>query len=1185
MKVMTNKTQTNGTKGLGTSGTQVWPGRDPRGPQPGPGRHQATVEHTKSSSLKNTKRVPLTLACWNVRTLLDINNSDRPQRRTALVSHELARYNIDITAVSETRLSDEGQLKESSGYTFFWKGLPSGEFRHAGVGFAVRSSLLDHLVELPSGFSECIMSCRLDLGSNRFLTLISVYAPTMDHPTEETEQFYSDLGELVRKVPREDKIALMGDFNARVGSDFGSWPVLGKHGIGKVNRNGLALLTFCTEHNLSISSTFFQQKDKYKATWMHSRSKHWHLIDYILVRKSDIKDVHSVRTMRGAECWTDHRLVRAKFGLTISPKFRKRPSTLPKRINVSLLKNPDTLKVFQENVNKIPPLDNANPWPSFRDSVSNVASEVLGFKTRRNANWFDDNQQVISPLLDAKHELHTRLLASNIEPSTSDEFKKQKSLVQRELRSMKDHWWRQKALAAQAAADRKDSKAFYSYIHEVFGPTRSSVAPVRSKDGSILHKDVPSIQKRWVEHYSELLNRPSSVDMDIINSIPQRPLVLELDENPTYDEVASAIRKLNNGKAPDINGLTAEVIKSGGDSMVNMLHQLVCHHWEKGSVPQEWIDAVLVSLYKSGGQDICGNFRGISLLSVIAKVLARVQLDRLNTHIVPNVVSESQCGFRPNRGTTDMVFSLRQLQEKCIEQNLNLYHCFIDLSKAFDTVNREALWVVLGKCGCPPKFVSMIKSLHADMKARVNFGGTLSEPFNVDNGVKQGDLSAPTLFAIFFACMLIYAFKDVDEGIYIRYRSSGSVFDLGRLKRKFDVFVALIQDLLYADDCDLVAHTEHGLQLLVNCFDSACDIFGFTINIPKTKVMFQPAPGNPFVKPSIFVKNKLLDVVKSFVYLGSTVSQTALLDCEISARIQKAAVSFGNLSERVWSQHNITPATKVLVYMVFVITSLLYTSETWTTYAHHIKSLERFHQKCLRHILKIKWQALMPDTEVLSIANVFSIDSLILLNRLRWAGHLVRLEDTRIPKQLFFGEIQGGKRRAGGPKLRFKDVLKSSLNKVNIPFKEFEALACNRSSWRSRIRKGVNVYEKKRIAHQQVKRAARKGTFVCRPDGPAVYKCPDCDRILLSKAGLASHARIHKPRTYTNYDAMLVHQCKICNKICKSAVGLKLHLRVHKDANVVTNTDPGLKFVCNICQKACRSLAGLKSHFRANHKN
>ena len=632
------------------------------------------------------------------------------------------------------------------------------------------------------------------------------------------------------------------------------------------------------------------------------------------------------------------------------------------------MKDPNTLKVFQENITKISPLDNLNPWLSFRDSVSEVAVNVLGFKTRKNADWFDDNQTSISPLLDTKQKLLEQLLASNVEPSSNPEFKKQKSLIQRELRTMKEAWWRRKACDAQAAADRKDSKAFYSYIHEVFGPSRSSIAPILSKDGNTLHKDVESIRKRWVEHYSELLNRPSTVNMDVINSLPQRPIVHSLSEKPSYDEIAFAVSKLNSGKAPDINGFTAEIVKSGGDNMIEMLNHLMSHYWDKGSVPQEWIDAVLVNLHKSGGQDICGNFRGISLLSIIGKVLARIQLGRLNTHIVPNVVSESQCGFRPNRGTSDMVFSLRQLQEKCIEQNLNLYHSFIDLCKAFDTVNREALWVVLGKCGCPPKFVSMVKSLHADMKARVNFGGTLSEPFSVDNGVKQGDLSAPTLFAIYFATMILYAFKDTDEGIYIRYRTSGSVFDIRRLKRNFDNFVELIRDLLYADDCDLVAHTERGLQLLVDCFDSACDTFGFTINIPKTKVMFQPAPGNPFIKPSIFVKNKLLDVVKIFVYLGGTVTQTALLDSEISARIQKAAVAFGKLTDRVWSQHNITPGTKVLVYMVFVITSLLYTSETWTTYAHHIKTLERFHQKCLRHILKIKWQALVPDTEVLSLA-------------------------------------------------------------------------------------------------------------------------------------------------------------------------------------------------------------------------
>ena len=1027
------------------------------------------------------------------------------------------------------------------------------------------------------------MSCRLELGTNRFMTLISVYAPTLSHPPEETEQFYSDLGGLVRRIPNEDKIVIMGDFNARVGSDYISWPVLGKHGIGNLNRNGLALLTFCTENNLSISSTFFQQKEKYKSTWMHPRSKHWHLIDYVLVRSRDIKDVHSVRAMRGAECWTDHRMVRARFGLVISPKRQKRSSPLPKRINVSLLKNSDTLRVFQDRISNIPPLDNTNPWDSFREKVSDISQKVLGLKRRKSADWFNENHTTISHLLDAKQKLLDRLLASNIEPSASVEFKAQKSIIQCELRKMKESWWRQKAADAQAAADRKDSKAFYSYIHEVFGPSRSSVAPLRSKDGKTLLKDIPSIQNRWVEHYSELLNRPSSVNLNIIHNLPQRPIVDALSDIPTLDEVTSAVKKLNSGKAPDMNGFTAEILKCGGDNMFSLLHHLMVHFWEKESVPQDWVDALLVSLFKSGGQDICGNFRGISLLSIIGKVLARIQLDRLNTHIVPNIVSESQCGFRPNRGTTDMVFSLRQLQEKCIEQNLDLYHCFIDLSKAFDTVNREALWVVLAKCGCPPKFVNMVKSLHADMKARVNFGGAVSEPFNVDNGVKQGDLSAPTLFAIYFAAMLSYAFQDISEGIYVRYRSTGSVFDLCRLRHNTEVFVAVIRDLLYADDCDLISHSERGLQILVDCFVAACDVFGFSVNIPKTKVMFQPAPGKPFIKPAIVIKNKILDVVKTFVYLGSTVSQKVVLDSEISARIQKASKAFGDLADRVWNQHNITPRTKIMVYMAFVIKSLLYCCETWTTYAHHIKTLERFHQKCLRHILKIKWQALVPDTDVLGIAAVPSIESLILLDRLRWAGHLVRLDDTRTPKQLFYGEIAVGKRRIGRPKLRFKDVLKYSLGKVSIPSNNFEALANDRLSWRRSIRKGVADFEEKRIAHQQLKRAARKGTLVNYDDDPNLHKCPDCDRICLSKAGLKSHSRVHGNRITTNYDAMLLHQCSLCNKVCKSAGGLKRHMRVHKDTNAPPPRQAKTKFVCSVCQKVCRSLAGLKSHFRTHN--
>ena len=157
------------------------------------------------------------------------------------------------------------------------------------------------------------------------------------------------------------------------------------------------------------------------------------------------------------------------------------------------------------------------------------------------------------------------------------------------------------------------------------------------------------------------------------------------------------------------------------------------------------------------------------------------------------------------------------LIEKCIEQRVPLYQVFVNLTKAIDTVNRSALWK-LGKLECPPQFIEMLKQLHHNMKARVNVNVSLSEPISVDNGVKQGDIPAPTLLSIYFAVMLSYAFQDCDIGVYIFFRTSGKVFNLCRFITKSKTFQSLVRELLFADDADLVAHTEEDMQLLMDIF-------------------------------------------------------------------------------------------------------------------------------------------------------------------------------------------------------------------------------------------------------------------------------------------------------------------------------------------------------------------------------
>ena len=113
--------------------------------------------------------------------------------------------------------------------------------------------------------------------------------------------------------------------------------------------------------------------------------------------------------------------------------------------------------------------------------------------------------------------------------------------------------------------------------------------------------------------------------------------------------------------------------------------------------------------------------------------MARILLNRLNTLLDPAILPETQCGFRSGRSTIDMILALRQVQEMCMEQNMPLYIVFIDFTKAFDTVPREALWIVLQKFGCTNKFTNLLKSLHQGMRAIASYDGDTSESFDVRN--------------------------------------------------------------------------------------------------------------------------------------------------------------------------------------------------------------------------------------------------------------------------------------------------------------------------------------------------------------------------------------------------------------------------------------------------------------------
>ena len=156
--------------------------------------------------------------------------------------------------------------------------------------------------------------------------------------------------------------------------------------------------------------------------------------------------------------------------------------------------------------------------------------------------------------------------------------------------------------------------------------------------------------------------------------------------------------------------------------------------------------------------------------------------------------------------------------------------------------------------------------------------------------------------------------------------------------------------------------------------------------------------------PAITIADYVLDVFEQFTYLGSTITNNLSLDTEIDKRIGKAATTLARLTPRVWTNPKLTVKTKMIVYNACVVSTLMYGSETWTTYARQEKRLNSFHPRSIRRILGISWQDRVSNTEVLSRANLASMFTLLRQRRLRWLGHVYRMEDGRIPKDILYGE-------------------------------------------------------------------------------------------------------------------------------------------------------------------------------------
>lgn len=212
------------------------------------------------------------------------------------------------------------------------------------------------------------------------------------------------------------------------------------------------------------------------------------------------------------------------------------------------------------------------------------------------------------------------------------------------------------------------------------------------------------------------------------------------------------------------------------------------------------------------------------------------------------------------------------------------------------------------------------------------------------------------------------------------------------------------------------------------------------------------APTFPPDPIEIAVDQEPLVQTTDFTYLGSIVSSSSKIDKELHNRMGKASGAFGKLRVRLWNNTHVSIKAKCKVYRAVVLSTLLYGSESWIIYRTQVKKLHAYMMRHLRDIMRIKWHDKVPNEEVLHRASLPSMADILIEKNLRWLGHVHRMEEDRLPRQLLYSQLCEGKRNQGRPRLRFKDVVKRNLTWRNIQTTSWQTTANNRLAWRAAIK-------------------------------------------------------------------------------------------------------------------------------------
>ena len=926
------------------------------------------------------------------------------------IAKQISKMDLSFCCIQEIKYRNSGkkliELDNGRKYHFLWCGTKKR--RQDGVGILL---LDDKEIKFddPDVEDPRLMAFNLNIFGFK-IRLLNVYAPSEPRSENLKNNFYRMLRKATVKNQKDQKLLVLGDFNAKTSvacrkCDFDGIKVVVDDNC---NDNGYRLKNYCRNYKLGIGSSFFDYQMENRWTWYSCDKITKRVNDYMLAERYIQQFVTNCIAEPDIDFDSDHRILVTELNSPKTKKARwKEPRILPgkPRPDAKFLfddgyRNRYVNTVQQYLQNNPMQINSTNEEKSTRivNTLQNAAKNTIPLKTknrRDNNPW--KNDILFNNIIDSRQNTD----------KTSNEYKELTKKLKKRIKFLKNQRLKQEASNINTFATNKEIEQLYKRFTSDTSPFLNNnpskkCDPVKLKDHFQKHfdrdyeKDTPPeliVAPRFIEILKE--------NNEHVNCEP-----------PSIEEITSVMKKLKGGKAA--SDIPAEFIKAAttSDAFMQEMKTLYIDIWNTVSIPSSWSKSKLVALWKGATKGKIEDptaYRGLQIGSSLCKILIIIIINRFRGWY-EGQLSDQQQGFRSGRGTTDGIFITKRIQQISHKTRKTLYVLFVDLTAAFDKIERSWLFKsIRQRIPGSQKIVDLLEELYSYTTTALS--DTPDDVFRLILGVRQGGPESPLLYNLYMDyVMRVFMEQCASKGIgypkfYFKIPASASRGERTR------VGFNQIDWIGYADDLVLVFEDKATLQKALDELNLTFERFSLKINSTKTKTMiFNHTDTANYPDTIAKIGEETIGNVKEFRYLGSSIrfDQNSTGDAEVDLRIDCAESKFYQHARKFFNR-DIAIKTRAQIFNALVRSRLVYGCQTWSLTVNQLQRIKSCYTTMLRKMLRNGYRRVegtfryvLTNEQIFKICGTSCVGGFIANQQKKYLAHVVRMDDSATAKRLAF---------------------------------------------------------------------------------------------------------------------------------------------------------------------------------------